>query len=78
VMGSLSYIPRKSTLLLLFDKALLRLLEILEANGQLTEERLAVLTEERNRIADKIRDAPKASTHDDAALRPSNQDEQTF
>jgi hypothetical protein len=71
-MGTLAYIPRKSTLLLLFDKAVWRLVD----NGEgslLSDARLVAATEELNRIADEIRDASMAvHTHDDAAIRPDN------
>ena len=72
-MGTLSNIPRKLTLLFLFDKAVWRLVDNTEAVNQLSESRLAVVTEELNRIADEIWEASKElSTRDDAALGPSN------
>ena len=71
-MGTPAYTPRKSTLLLLFDKAVWRLVDNSEG-CQLSDARLAAATEELNRIADEIRDASMAiQTHDDAAVRPIN------
>jgi hypothetical protein len=71
-MGTLSYVPRKSTLLLLFDKAVSRVVESTVETSQLSEVRLVAATEELNRIADEIRDASTPiSIRDDAALRPS-------
>jgi hypothetical protein len=72
-MGTLSHISGKLTLLFLFDKAVWRLVDNTEAVNQLSESRLAVVTEELNRIADEIWEASKQlSTRDDAALGPSN------
>src|SRR5205085_9467529 len=71
VMGTMAYIPRKSTLLLLFDKPVWRLVDNSDGS-QLSDARLVAATEELNRIADEIRDASMGvSTHDDAATRPS-------
>jgi hypothetical protein len=71
-MVTLSYVPRKSTLLLLFDKAVSRLVESTADTSQLSDVRLVAATEELNRIADEIREASTLiSIRDDAALRPS-------
>lgn len=75
-MSALSYIPRKATLLLLFDKAVWRLVDSTADISQLSEARLMAMTEELNRIADEIRDASiRVLIRDDAALRPSNLDQ---
>ena len=72
-MGTLSHISGKLTLLFLFDKAVWRLVDSTEAVNLLSESRLAVVTEELNRIADEIWEASKElSTRDDAALGSSN------
>jgi hypothetical protein len=77
-MGTLPYVPRKSTLLLLFEKAAWRLVDSSEGLSQLSEVRLAALTEELNRVADEIREAStRVSIRDDAALRPSSWDQQS-
>jgi hypothetical protein len=76
-MVPLSYVPRKSTLLLLFDEAAWRLVDNSEGTGRLSEARLVAATEELNRIADEIREAStRASTRDDAALRASDWSQQ--
>jgi hypothetical protein len=72
-MGTLSHIARKSTSLLLFDKAVWRLVDNPEGISQLSDSRLAALTEELNRIADEIWEASmRLSTRDDAALGRRN------
>jgi hypothetical protein len=72
-MGTLSHIPRKSTSLFLFDKAVWRLVDNTEGVSQLSESRLAAVTEELNRIADEIWEAStRLSTSDDAALGRRN------
>ena len=72
-MGTLSNIPRKLTLLFLFDKAVWRLVDNTDAVNQLSDSRLAAVTEEVNRIADEIWEASKEfSTRDDAALGRSD------
>jgi len=71
-MGSLSYIPGRSTLLLLFKAARGRLMVTSEYLGSLSEARLASATEEMNQISDDIREAMNVSSvHDDAARRAS-------
>ncbi len=73
VMGALSHISRKSTLLFLFDKAVWRLVDNTEGISQLSESRLAAVTEELNRIADEIWEASTGrSTRDDAAVGRNN------
>jgi hypothetical protein len=75
-MGSLAYIPRKSTLLVLFKAARVRLMAACENIGLLSESRLASITEEVNRLSDDIREATTGtSVHDDAALRANKLDE---
>jgi hypothetical protein len=72
-MGTLSHISRKSTLLFLFDKAAWRLVDNTEGINELSESRLAAVTEELNRIADEIWEASKGpSARDGAALGRSN------
>jgi hypothetical protein len=72
-MGTLSHIARKSTSLLLFDKAVWRLVDNPEGISQLSDSRLAAVTAELNRIADEIWEAStRLSTHDDAALGRRN------
>jgi len=72
-MGALSHISRKSTLLFLFDKAVWRLVDNTEGISQLSESRLAAVTEELNRIADEIWEASTGrSTRDDAAVGRNN------
>ena len=56
-MASLSYIPRNSTLLLLFKAARDRLTAAGDNLGSLSDARLASATEEMNRISDDIRQA---------------------
>jgi hypothetical protein len=69
-MGSLAYIPRKSTLLVLFKAARVRLMTACEKIDCLPETRLALITEEINRLSDEIREATGGiSVHDDAAPR---------
>jgi hypothetical protein len=71
-MGSLSYIPGRSTLLLLFKAARDRLMISSEYLGSLSETRLTSATEEMNRVSDDIREAMNiSSVHDDAARRAS-------
>jgi hypothetical protein len=73
VMGTLSHISGKLTLLFLFDKAVWRLVDNTDAVNQLSDSRLAAVTEELNRIADEIWEASKElSTRDDAAVGRSN------
>jgi hypothetical protein len=72
-MGTLSHIARKSTSLLLFDKAVWRLVDNPEGISQLSDSRLAAVTAELNRIADEIWEAStRRSTRDDAALGRRN------
>jgi hypothetical protein len=69
-MGSLAYIPRKSTLLVLFKAARMRLMAVSENIGALSDSRLASITEEINRLSDYIRDATTGtSVRDGAAPR---------
>jgi hypothetical protein len=71
-VGSLSYIPGKSTLLVLFNAARVRLMANSENVGSLPDARIASATEEINRISDDIRDATAGTpVHDDAAPRAS-------
>ena len=73
MMGTLSHISRKSTLLFLFDKAAWRLVDNTEGINQLSESRLAAMIDELNRIADEIWEAStRLSTRDDAALGRNN------
>jgi hypothetical protein len=66
-MAWLSYIPGKSTLLLLFKAARVRLMANSENVGALANARIASATEEINQISDDIRDAKAA-----AASNPVN------
>jgi hypothetical protein len=63
-MGSLSYISRKSTLLLLFNAARVRLMVNSEDISLLPDTRIASATEDINRIADDIREAIAADSLD--------------
>ena len=73
VMGSLSYIAQKSTLIVLFNEAKSRLSADDRGVDLLSESRIASATEELNRILDDIREAStRVLTRDDAARRPSN------
>jgi hypothetical protein len=75
-MSSLPYVPRKSTLLVLFKAARVRLMTACESIGLLTESRLASITEEMNRLSDDIREATAGtSVHDDAAPRANKLDD---
>lgn len=72
-MASFAYIPRSSTLLLLFKAARERLTAAGDNLGSLSDARLASATEEMNRISDDIRQAKGAGysgsgqARDDAA-----------
>jgi hypothetical protein len=71
-MGSLSYLPGRSTLLLLFKAARGRLTATSEYMGSLSDARITSATEEMNQISDDIREAIIGfSVHDDAARRAS-------
>jgi hypothetical protein len=72
-MDWLTYIPGKSTLLLLFKAARVRLMTNSENVASLPDARIASATEEINRISYDIRDAKAASSsvHAGAAL-PAN------
>ena len=63
-MASLFYIPANSTLLLLFKAARARLIATSENLGSLSDVRVALATEEMNRISDDIRQA-KGSGYSD-------------
>jgi hypothetical protein len=76
-MRLLSYVPRKSTLLLLFKAARVRLMANSENLGSLPDSRIASATEEINQISDDIRDAKAARSSIGAhavltALRPAS------
>jgi hypothetical protein len=58
----LSYIPRKSTLLVLFKAARVRLMASSDNVGSLPDARIVSATEEINRISDDIRDAKAAGS----------------
>lgn len=60
-MGSLSYIPQKSRLLLRFNAARMRLIAS-ERIGSLSDTRIASATEEINQISDDIRAAKSAAS----------------
>jgi hypothetical protein len=64
-MASLFYIPANATLLLLFKAARGRLIATSENLGSLSDARLALATEEMNRISDDIRQAKGASYSDE-------------
>ena len=71
-MASLAYVPDRSTLLVLFKAARVRLMTACERVDFLPESRLAVFTEAINRLSDEIREATAGSSiHDDAALLAS-------
>jgi hypothetical protein len=74
-MRWLSYVPGKSTLLLLFKASRVRLMANSESVGSLPDSRIASATEEINRISDDIRDAKAArssiSTHAATTVRSS-------
>jgi hypothetical protein len=67
----LSYIPGKSTLLVLFKAARVRLMASSENVGSLPDARIASATEEINRISDDIRDAKAAASSDLAVAAPA-------
>jgi tRNA U34 5-carboxymethylaminomethyl modifying enzyme MnmG/GidA len=73
MMGSLSYIPQKSRLVLLFNAARMRLMATSEKIGSLSDTRIASATEEINQISDDIRDANGATSSNraNAATRRS-------
>ena len=56
-MRWLSFIPDKSTLLVLFGAAKRRVAEQTDGADQLSDERIRSATEELNQIADDVRDA---------------------
>jgi hypothetical protein len=70
-MRWLSYIPGKSTLLVLFKAARVRLMANSENIGSLPDARIASATEEINRISDDIRDAKAAGSSDHADAAPA-------
>jgi hypothetical protein len=68
-MASLAYVPNRSTLLVLFKAARVRLMTACERVDFLPESSLALFTEAINRLSDEIREASAGSSiHDDAAL----------
>ena len=68
--SSFSYIPEKSTLLVLFKAARVRLMAASRNIAALSDSRLVSITEEINRISDDISDATTGTVvHDDAAPR---------
>ena len=66
-----SYIPGKSTLLLLFKAARVRLMATSENVGSLPDKRIASATEEINQISDDIRDAKAIASSDHADATPA-------
>jgi hypothetical protein len=65
-MRSLSYIPGRSTLVLLFNAARVRLMSYSARIDSLSDTRIESATEEINQISDDIRDAKVISPIDRA------------